>query len=40
MLSFTPSKPLTMGAELELPLRHARDGALSRGATDWIAVLH
>ena len=40
MLSFTPSKPLTMGVELELQLLHARDGALSRGATDLIAVLH
>jgi glutamate---cysteine ligase / carboxylate-amine ligase len=40
MLSYTTSQPLTMGVELELQLLHARDGALSRGATDLIAVVH
>jgi glutamate---cysteine ligase / carboxylate-amine ligase len=40
MLSYTASRPLTMGVELELQLLNARDFALSRGAPDLIALLH
>ena len=40
MLSFTTSRPLTMGVELELQLLNARDGSLSRDAPDLIELLH
>jgi glutamate---cysteine ligase / carboxylate-amine ligase len=40
MLSYTPSRPLTMGVELELQLLNARDFALSRDAPDLIHLLH
>jgi glutamate---cysteine ligase / carboxylate-amine ligase len=40
MLSFTASRPLTMGVELELQLLNARDCALSRDAPDLINLLH
>ena len=40
MLTFTPSRPLTMGVELELQLLNARDFALSRDAPDLINLLH
>jgi glutamate---cysteine ligase / carboxylate-amine ligase len=40
MLSFTPSKPFTLGIELELQLLHAREGTLARDAPDLIALLH
>jgi glutamate---cysteine ligase / carboxylate-amine ligase len=40
MLSFTSSKPFTLGVELELQLLHAREGTLARDAPDLIALLH
>lgn len=40
MLTFTPSKPFTVGVELELQLLHAREGTLARDAPDLIALLH
>jgi glutamate---cysteine ligase / carboxylate-amine ligase len=40
MLTYTTSKPLTMGVELELQLLNARDFALSRDAPDLINLLH
>jgi glutamate---cysteine ligase / carboxylate-amine ligase len=40
MLSYAPSRPLTMGVELELQLLNARDFALSRDAPDLIHLLH
>ncbi len=40
MLSYTASRPLTMGVELELQLLNARDGSLSRDAPDLIELLH
>jgi glutamate---cysteine ligase / carboxylate-amine ligase len=40
MLEYTESSALSLGVELELQLLKARDGELSRGATDLIAVLH
>ena len=40
MLTFTPSRPLTMGVELELQVLNARDFALSRDAPDLINLLH
>ncbi len=40
MLSYTPSRALTMGVELELQLLNARDFALSRDAPDLINLLH
>jgi glutamate---cysteine ligase / carboxylate-amine ligase len=40
MLSYTASRPLTMGVELELQLLNARDFALSRDAPDLINLLH
>lgn len=40
MLSYTTSRPLTMGVELELQLLNARDFALSRDAPDLIHLLH
>jgi glutamate---cysteine ligase / carboxylate-amine ligase len=40
MLTYTSSRPLTMGVELELQLLNARDFALSRDAPDLINLLH
>jgi glutamate---cysteine ligase / carboxylate-amine ligase len=40
MLTYTASRPLTMGVELELQLLNARDFALSRDAPDLINLLH
>ena len=40
MLTYTESRPLTMGVELELQLLNARDGSLSRDAPDLIELLH
>jgi glutamate---cysteine ligase / carboxylate-amine ligase len=40
MLSYTASRALTMGVELELQLLNARDFALSRDAPDLINLLH
>lgn len=39
-LSFTPSRPLTLGVELELQLVSLRDYDLTRAATDLLAGLH
>jgi carboxylate-amine ligase len=40
MLDFKPSKPLTLGVELELQVLNTRDYGLARGAADLIPLLH